>query len=142
MKKIFIAVILIVSLNVTAQTQFKNMCLDKACAGDIIKVAGVTKLLKVDDMESNYLINVYNVSNEDELQLWYTDGTKELKRIVAPYNELLKIYQQYFGRAIDAEKILKDEMDKWKATFNNKIYEIRLTKMDRESYWRLDIFER
>lgn len=142
MKQLFIGVFLLFSINILAQTQFKNMCLEKACASEISKLAGASNLLKVDDMESNYLINVYDAGENNELQLWYTDGTKELKRIVAPYNLIIKIYQDYFGRVADTDKIKADRRDIWKSVFNNSNYELRISKMERDDYWRLDIFKR
>lgn len=136
MKKIVVMIAMLVSIKLTAQTQWKNLCLDKDCVDKIAASASVTKLLKVDDSESNYLINVYE-DNKYELQLWYTNGTKQLKRIVGTFTTIDRIYQSYFGREKQAS-----EGDIWKAKFNDKTFEIRITKMQRENYFRLDIIER
>lgn len=136
MKHLIVFIAMFVSIDLTAQTQWKNLCLDKDCAEKIAGAAAVNKLLKVDDSESNYLINVYDDAN-NELQLWYTNGTKQLKRIVGTFATVDKIYQSYFGR----EKQIT-EGDIWKAKFNDKTFEIRITKMQRENYCKLDIIER
>jgi hypothetical protein len=140
MKQSIVIIAMLFSINSTAQTQWKNLCLDKPCAETIAGAAQVNKLLKVDDNESNYRINVYSDGN-NELQLWYTDGTAQLKRIVGTFTTVDKIYQSYFGRVYDAKKSAT-EGDIWKAKFNDKTFEIRVTKMQRENYYRLDIIER
>ena len=136
MKQLIVIITMLFSIDLTAQTQWKNICLDKPCAETIAGAAQVNKLLKVDDNESNYLINVYQDAN-NELQLWYTNGTAQLKRIVGTFTTIDKIYQSYFGREKQAT-----EGDIWKAKFNDKTFEIRITKMQRENYYRMDIIER